>query len=303
MSSFHGSAVSESPPGRKPLPWRAQIAALAAQSRYISRVTVPDPSLAPAASLKRPGFAAGLRCLLGGFGFLLRHPRSWPLAAVPLAVLIVVASALSVAALFWLPGIVERIVGPPSTTWGTVGTGLLKALSTVTAMVLSLLVAFGLAQPLSGPALEALIRLQERHLGEPERPPTAFWLDVWRSLQSLLIGYAVGLPPLAILFVISFVFPPAAIVTTPLKILVLAFMVAWDLCDYPLTVRGLSVSERFRIIARYRGAVLGFGVALALGSLVPCVLFLSLPAGVAGAGRLISQIQRFDQSQGDAASP
>jgi CysZ protein len=216
---------------------------------------------------------------------------------VPLLVLLALATALSTAAVLWLPGLVEALVGPATSTWGTVGTAALKVLSTVAAVVLSLFVAFGLAQPLSGPALEGLIRLQEKHLGAPERPPTRFWLDMWRSLQSLLLGYGLGLPVLAILFVVSLLFPPAAIVTTPLKIMVLAFTVAWDLCDYPLTVRGLRVSERFRVIARYRGAVLGFGVALALASLVPCMLLLCLPAGVAGAGRLIWQIEQFERTQ------
>jgi len=252
---------------------------------------------------RRPGFVSGLRSLLRGFGFLLGHPRSWPLAAVPLLVLLALATALSTVAVLWLPGIVGGLVGPATSTWTTVGTAALKALSIVAAMVLSLVVAFGLAQPLSGPALEGLIRLQEKHLGAPERPPTRFWLDIWRSLQSLLLGYALGLPLLAVLFVVSLLFPPAAIVTTPLKIMVLAFTLAWDLCDYPLTVRGLPVSERFRVLARYRGAVFGFGVALALVSFLPCALFLCLPAGVAGAGRLIWQIDQFERTQGSAATP
>ncbi|MBW2524243.1 MAG: EI24 domain-containing protein [Deltaproteobacteria bacterium] len=247
--------------------------------------------------VQRPGFVAGLRSLLSGFGFLLRNPRSWPLAAVPLLVLFVLVSALSAAALVWLPGLVERLVGTPTSTWGSIGTALLTALSMVAALVLSLVVAFGLAQPLSGPALEGLIRQQERALGAPERPPTSFWLDVWRSLQSLLLGYAIGLPLLAILFLVTLLVPPATIVTTPLKVIVMAFTVAWDLCDYPLTVHGLPVSERFRTIWRYRGAVLGFGVALALGSLLPCVLFLCLPAGVVGAGRLVWQIEQFEASK------
>lgn len=260
-----------------------------------------DPAQRSPAAPQRPGFVAGLRCLFGGFGFLLRHPRSWPLAAVPLLVLFALAGALSVATIAWLPGLVSDLVGEPSSTWGTVGTSVLAVLSTIAALVLSLLVAFALAQPLSGPALEGLIRLQDRHLGAPPRPPTGFWLDMWRSLQSLLLGYSLGLPVLAVLFVVSVAVPPAVVVTTPLKLVVLAFVLAWDLCDYPLTVRGLPVGERFRTIVRYRAAVLGFGVGLVLASLLPCVLFLCLPAGVTGAGRLVWQIERYEDA--DAATP
>jgi uncharacterized protein involved in cysteine biosynthesis len=45
-------------------------------------------------------------------------------------------------------------------------------------------------------------------------------------------------------------------------------------------------------MARDPGAVLGFGAALALVSLVPCGLFLILPAGVAGATHLLADLDR-----------
>lgn len=209
-------------------------------------------------------------------------------------VLLVVVGLLGTAAIVWLPGLIDRLIGPTASTLGTVGAGVLKALASVLALLLSGFVGFGLAQPLSGPALEGIVRLQERELGAPERPPSSFLVDVLRSLQSLLVGYGIGLPLLAVLFLISLLFTPATIVTTPLKMVVLAYSVAWDLCDYPLTIRGLPVRERLRIVARHRGAVLGFGLALALASLVPCLLFLFLPAGVAGAGRLMWQVEQCE---------
>ena len=87
---------------------------------------------------------------------------------------------------------------------------------------------------------------------------------------------------LALLSLISFVVPPAAVVTFPLKLLVVAMLFAWDLCDYPLSVRGMPVGARVTLVARHVPAMLGFGLGLALLSLLPCAAFLALPIGVAG---------------------
>jgi CysZ protein len=149
---------------------------------------------------------------------------------------------------------------------------------------------------LAGPALERLVRLQERALGLPERPETRFLVDIGRSLQSMLISWAIAIPPLLLLFLLDVVIPPAVIVTVPLKLLVTAYAIAWDMCDYPLSVQGLRVADRVRLIARHWSAVLGFSLALALAALVPCLPLLLLPGGVVGATRLVAELQRHDRA-------
>ena len=251
---------------------------------------------------QKPGPWRGLASLFGGFGFLLRSPGAWPVAMVPFVVLVVMWVLFGWASVAWLPGFIEGWVEPESTA-ATVGTVTLQILVTMLAVVAAGLLSFSLAQPLSGPALEHLVRLQERDLGLGERPQTNFFVDIGRSLQSLLVGYALGLPPLLVLFVVDILFPPAMVVTVPLKLLVTSYVIAWDLCDYPLTVQGLKVGERVRIVARHWSAVLGFSFALALASLVPCLLFLFLPGGVAGAARLVAEIERYERSIGRWTSP
>jgi CysZ protein len=100
---------------------------------------------------------------------------------------------------------------------------------------------------------------------------------------------------MAITGLVSFFFPPAAVVTFPLKLLVLALLVAWDLCDYPLSIRGLPVAERIAFVTRNLTAMVGFGFGLGLLSLIPCALVLVLPAGVAGAARLTRRIEVFER--------
>jgi len=216
-------------------------------------------------------------------------------------VAIVLAALSTWAAIAFVPELIGMLFGAPGGTMAAIGIGVLKVLATIAAILVGMLVSLGLAQPLSGPALEALVRRQESELGAPPRPPTSYWLDMWRSLKSVLIGYSVGLPLLAICFVVSFLFPPAAVVTTPLQVVITAFMIAWDLCDYPLTVQGLRVGQRIRVVARNWVSVLGFSLALALCSFVPCLLFVFLPAGVAGATRLMWNVECWERAHGQEA--
>jgi CysZ protein len=251
-----------------------------------------------AALAPRPGFVAGLTCFFRGLGWTLATPQVWPLTMVPAVVGVALSALIGWLAVPHVPGLVSRLIGPTEGTLAGIGVGVLSVLATILVVVAGVFVAFSIAQPLAGPALEALVRRQERALGVPARPETSFLSDVWRSLQSLMVGAMFGLPALALLFLLSFVVPYASIVLFPLKLVVAALMLAWDICDYPLSVRGLPMSQRVGIVFRHFGALLGFGLALALASLVPCVVFLLLPGGVAGAARLMLAIERHEQQAG-----
>lgn len=248
----------------------------------------------------RPGFGFGLASVFRGVGWVVTTPAVWGLAFVPVIVAFAIMVALGIGTVHFVPGWVEGWLGPGVSLGATILLRVLQVLGVLVGFAASVLAAFALAQPLSGPALESLVRKQEQALGAPVRPGNNFVLDVWRSLQSLLVGYMIGLPILAVLALLSLVVPAAAVVLFPLKLVVASFTVAWDLCDYPLSIRGLRVAERLRIMADHKRAVIGFGVALALAGLIPGLLFLLLPCGVAGAARLMWQIERYEQSQGRA---
>ncbi|EYF02343.1 EI24 domain-containing protein [Chondromyces apiculatus] len=245
--------------------------------------------------MDRPGFAAGVRALFGGFGFILTNPDVWPLALVPVVVALIATTLLGWGAVSFVPGQVRSLMG-------THAGGLLSTAVEVFATGLSLLVAallgLMLAQPLSGPALERIVRRVEQRLGAPAWPPTSVVDDVLRSLQAMLIPYAFGLPLLAALFVINLFVPPAVVVTFPLKMVVTALILAWDLGDYPLSIRGVPIQRRVVFMAHHPAAMLGFGLGLALLGLVPCLFVLVLPAGVAGAARLTVEIERWEATQG-----
>lgn len=260
----------------------------------------PGPPRIGAADAK-VGFLDGMRSLFSGFGFVLTTPGVWHLCLIPMVIALVLAGALSSVALTYVPPLVESWMGvSDSAAYGAL-VWVVQFAATAAAVIAALLVSAGSAQTLAGPALEALVRRRERALGLPERAPTPFVLDIVRSLKSALLPFVVATPIIVVLFVIEIAFAPAAVVTIPLKVLVTTLAMGWDICDYPLSVRGMPIGERMSFIRVNLIAVVGFSVGLVLIALIPCGLLLALPAGVAGATHLIHRIE--GSRPGGAPSP
>jgi CysZ protein len=214
---------------------------------------------------------------------------------VPVVIASGVTTAATAGALHLLAPVLHRAFGERFAFLATVA----EIVVAVPALVVALVVGFGIAQPLSGPALNRIVRRAEAEVGGGEHPASGFAEDVGRALQSLAVAYAMGLPLLGILYVITFFFPPTVVVTFPAKLLVLALLVAWDLCDYPLSIQGMPVAARVAFMRRNLGAMVGFGVGLGLlSTVVPCLSVLVLPAGVAGAARLTRRIEQFERAKG-----
>lgn len=240
---------------------------------------------------ERPGFLDGARALFSGFAFVFTTPSVWPLALVPMAAFGLVTAMLGAGVMHFLVPMIEGLLGP---RWGYLA-AVIEVVIAALALIVAALVGFGVAQPLSGPALNRIVRKAEAELGAPHRPPTGVIEDMGRALQSLAVSYAFGLPVLAGLYVVTLFFPPLIVVTFPAKLVVLAILVAWDLCDYPLSIHGAPVRARVAFMGRNARAMLGFGFGLGVLSLLPCALLLVLPAGVAGAARLTRRIELFEE--------
>lgn len=249
---------------------------------------LPPAGLAPPA--RRPGFLDGTSALFSGFWFVMRTPAAWPLAMVPVAIAGLVTALVAGGTMHLLIPVIARLFGPRLGFLATI----VEIMVGTLALIVAALAGFGIAQPLSGPALNRIVRRAEAELGAPAWPASGAAEDVGRALQSIAVAYGVGLPILAVLALVSFFFPPASVVTFPLKLVVLGLLVAWDLCDYPLSIHGLPVRARVAFVTRNLGAMVGFGFGLALISMVPCAMVLVLPAGVAGAARLTRRIELFE---------
>ena len=230
-------------------------------------------------------FAEGLAAPWQGLGWLMSTPSAWPLAIVP----VVVFSALLAGGGYLGVHFVEAWLADrltQSTGWAMLWQ-LVRVLGWLAALGGAVLVALTLAQPLSGPALEALAQKQGAALHAEPLPKTGTFEGMVRSLRITTFGLLVAVPIVVGLTIVELFVPVLAVVTMPVKFVVSALMVAWDLLDYPLSLRAAGVRARLSWISANFSAVLGFGVSIALIGLIPCAGLLFLPAGVAGATRLV----------------
>lgn len=227
---------------------------------------------------------------------MLRLPAAWPFALVP--ALVFALLELSFVALSWhflKPWVSERLAGDGSLRqWGSTAAAWLSVLL---ASAAGWLLAAFLAPVLSAPALERIVGLEEARLGAPERAPLGFVQELMCGVRSLLVGGALSLPLVVALTLLELVFPPIAVLSTPLKFLIGALGVAWSLFDYPLSLRGIGARARLAFMRRHLAAVLGFGLSFSLVFWVPCFGILMLPVGVAAATRLYWDIQRSQIAQ------
>jgi CysZ protein len=226
------------------------------------------------------GIARGAISFLLGTWFVVATPRVWSRALVPVATCFLLLAAFAGLGIWGAFSLAHHLVG---STLGAEALGILFAIPTV---LVALLLAVALAQPLSGWALETIVREQQRELGLPSRPHPARGAAL-SSLAAALGALAIGLPILASLTVASWLLPPAAAITWPLKLIAGALLLGWDLADYPFALEGVPVRERLKWCGRNAGALLGFGLCATLLFSLPGVGLLALPGGVAGATRLI----------------
>ncbi len=241
-----------------------------------------------ATSEKRLRIADGARAFFGGIGFVFSHPRVWPYAWVPVLVLLALVSGLGALGL-WVTWHLASAILSGGSGWAEAGRWLLEIILGGVVLLVALLLGFAFAQPLSGFALEAISEHQELALGGVKRPKPRFVENMKRSIAVNLLGLMVGVPLFVILTIIELAAPPAIVVTFPLKFVVSALLLAWDLLDYPLGLRGVSPSQRLAFYKKNFWGLFVFGAFGAIVLLVPGLGLLLLPFGVAGATRLVME--------------
>jgi CysZ protein len=227
----------------------------------------------------------GIGAFFGGVSFVFRTRGVWWRAAIPAATALLLTVGLAVAGIHFALPWAHRILGNGLTE------ELLAAVLVALVIVIAFVLALALARPLSGWALDGIVREQRRALAHgaaanPALPRTSGHVSAGQSLAASLLALVAGVPTIVALAVVGWLVPPAAIVTAPLSAAIAALLLAWDLLDYPLSLQGIGPRERARWCVRNFGSVLGFGLAAGAFFAIPVVGWLAFPFGVAGATRL-----------------
>lgn len=237
---------------------------------------------------RRLGFFDGLRAFFGGVGFIAGRPSLWGWALIPVLVAMLLFGACGALGLWGASAAADHFFAESGAgALATAGLWTVRVLFGIVGLLVAFLLALSLAQPLSGFALEAIARRQELALGGRTWPDQPFFPALLRSLRVTLLALVITLPILGILGLITLLFPPAAVVTIPLKVIVAGVAITYDFIDYPLGLRGHGVRSRAGFMSTNFAACLGFGLAASAVLLVPGIGLLLLPFGVAGATRMV----------------
>ena len=227
----------------------------------------------------------GIGAFFDGVRFVFGTPAVWWRAAIPAMTALLLTVGLAVI------GVHFALPWAHRTFADGLAEGLLAAVVVASVVVLAFVLALALARPLSGWALDGIVRAQRRALAPADSPTPAFARSsrpgsAGQSLAASLLALFTGVPTIAALAVVGWLLPPAAIVTAPLDAALASLLLAWNLLDYPLSIQGVGPRERARWCMRNFGSVLGFGLAAAAFFSIPVVGWLAFPFGVAGATRL-----------------
>jgi len=251
---------------------------------------LPQPGV-PTTPARTVGLWRGFAAPFGALRGLLGLPAAWPFALVPaLLFALLEVTFVFLSWHFLKPWVSELLAGGGTVKqWGSVAA---SWLSVLLASAIGWLLSAFLAPALSAPALERIVALEEARSGAPERAPIGFIRELMCGIRSLLVGSALSLPLIVALTLLEIAFPPAAVISTPLKFLIGALGVAWSLFDYPMSLRGIGARARLAFMRQHAAAVLGFGLAFSLVFWLPCFGILMLPVGVLAATRLYWEVQR-----------
>jgi CysZ protein len=243
---------------------------------------------AEARSTLAPGWTPGAvvdgaLSVFRGVVFIVRTRRAWLPSAVPAFFLVALSCAGLISAIHFVSPWAVAHVPLPDGAWGHAMSAVLRVVVAVLAAAVSVFLAATFAPVLSAPALSRIVELREAALGLPPRERLPLFTEIACGFTAQLFAYAVGVPILAVLWVVTLAFPPAAVVTLPLKVAVTTWLLAWTLLDYPLSTRGVPLRARLRFLREQFPRVLGFSGALFALFAIPLGAIVLLPAAVAAA--------------------
>jgi CysZ protein len=238
----------------------------------------------------RVGFFDGVGAIWSGFAFLVRTPRTWPSAAVPGAVWVLLFGLAAYASFHWLAPWVRSLLPEADGSLGQAAVGAAGLAAAVAGLAIGAIGAGVLAPPLAAPALEKIVASAEQELGLAPKPELGLLAELWCGVRAQAVGVAVALPLLGIIWLLGIAIPPLGAILVVPQYAVVALAIAWNLFDYPLTLRGIRSRDRLNLMRRNWSATLGFGIGFALLFAVPCMAIVLLPAAVAGAAGLVAKM-------------
>lgn len=235
---------------------------------------------------KRPGTVrragAGAWHVLAGFGFLIKRPSLWPLAALP-ALIAVVCLAGGVLLAVYSVDKIEHLVLPAQNRLTAIGF-LLTITMYVGTIVAGLVLGLAVALLLSAPALEALSSRVDAMVrgGTVDRSRGWKW-EMTQAFRGTLF-FLLAAPGVFLLTLVPVVGPPLALLWG-------SYALAFQQTDSALARRGLNFAERRAWHRYWKLECMGFGIAGLVTLVVPFANLLVGPALAVGGTLLVLELE------------
>jgi uncharacterized protein involved in cysteine biosynthesis len=244
----------------------------------------------------RLSFWDGVSAVGRAFAWIFATPRVWILALWPLITWLMFSVLAVYGAFKWVREWGESWFTAASNGAEQALGATVPWLLALLATVLGLFVAWLVTPLFSGPILEKIVRERERDLGVPSRAEVGFIAGLWLGIKAQLTLALVVTPLLIALWLLGWLLPPLMFATYPMKVIITVLVVAFVLFDYPLTLRGMRVRDRWRLMRENPAPALGFGAVFTALFWVPFASILLLPAGAAAAAELCAKLSPPDQA-------
>lgn len=246
----------------------------------------PEGALPPAVIVRPSGprrLGAGAWHVIAGFGFLLRHPRLWPLALLPAILTVAGLTAGLMAALYSMHRVETALVPGPDKIGPALGFALTLVVWVGT-LVSGLVLGLAAALLLSAPVLERLsLHVDALVRGEKIDNSRGLGWEIVQSFRGTLF-FVLAAPGVFILSLIPIVGPP-------LGLLWGAYALALQQTDAALARRGLDFSERRAWHRYWKLESMGFGITGLLTLIVPLANILITPALAVGGTLLVLELE------------
>ena len=234
---------------------------------------------APISVVRR--LAAGAWHVPGGFVFLAKRPKLWPLVLLPTLLAAGLVSGGLLLGLYAAPSVEAALTPAQAPAWFVMILAISAWLATLTAGL-----ALGLASALlfAAPVLDRLSRETERLTkGVADDASKGLTWEVKAALRAALYFLAAA-PGVFLLGLIPLVGPPLATLWA-------SHALSFQLTDPALARAGLDFAGRRAWHRAFWAESVGFGLTALLVVLVPCANFVLVPALVVGATRLVLELR------------
>ncbi|MFF5258548.1 EI24 domain-containing protein [Actinomadura viridis] len=236
---------------------------------------------------------SGVGYLFRGLGWVARHPLQWLFGLIPaLIVLVVYAAALG--ALAWNLGDIAGWLTPFADGWSEWPRDIMRVVAGIAlfgaSLFLAVLTFTALTLLVGDPFYENISeKVEDSQGGAPPEPDVPLMTQIGRAVKDTALLGLVALGFALVFFVCGFLPVVGQTVVPVVAAFVSGYFLAGELTSVALERRGLLRKDRFALMRRNRGLVVGFGVATVVVFLIPLGAVLAMPGAVAGATLLVRE--------------